>query len=141
MMTLRSRSKSSKPLPQSSSPSIALLPQLLPFSDSGLQVPRSFSPPPATEGMTALSPWSKGLRGTPQEAARRWTRRQEEARHHLVIWPIVAVLLVFTMSVPILPCLIACLADTLPATASPSSYKWSSTPSSKEKCILTSLAL
>lgn len=94
--TMRSISKSAPPTrPSSPQSTAALLPAPLSFSDSGLQVPRSISPPPATEGMTALSPWSKGLRGTPQEAARRWTRRQEEARHHFVIWPIVAVLIVF----------------------------------------------
>ncbi|GAA5891918.1 hypothetical protein JCM5296_003271 [Sporobolomyces johnsonii] len=59
--------------------------------------PRSLSPPPATEGMTALSPWSKGLRGTAQEARLRWTKRQNESRHHFIIWPIVAVLLTFTI--------------------------------------------
>lgn len=81
---------------------------------------RADSPPPATRGITALSPWSKGLRGTKQEAAARWTRRQIESRHHFVIvrtrprrgplhpvadldervsfqWPLVALLLVFTI--------------------------------------------
>ncbi|GAA5940551.1 hypothetical protein JCM1841_001267 [Sporobolomyces salmonicolor] len=47
--------------------------------------PRSLSPPPMTEGMTALSPWSKGLRGTDREASIRWTKRQIESRHHFII--------------------------------------------------------
>ncbi|GAA5979402.1 hypothetical protein JCM10908_002910 [Rhodotorula pacifica] len=59
--------------------------------------PRSGSPPPATRGMTALSPWSKGLRGTKRDAASRWTRRQIQSRHHFIIWPLVAVLLIFTI--------------------------------------------
>ncbi|GAA5970851.1 hypothetical protein JCM8115_007018, partial [Rhodotorula mucilaginosa] len=53
--------------------------------------------PPASRGMTALSPWSKGLRGTKHDAAARWTRRQAQSRHHFIIWPLVAVLLVFTI--------------------------------------------
>lgn len=52
------------------------------LSDSGR---RAASPPPATRGMTALSPWSKGLRGSKQDAAARWTRRQIQSRHHFVI--------------------------------------------------------
>ncbi|BGP22276.1 hypothetical protein Rt10032_c07g3248 [Rhodotorula toruloides] len=60
--------------------------------------PRPYSPPPATEGMTALSPWSKGLRGTAKDAAKRLEKRQEASKHHLIIWPFVAVLLVFTIA-------------------------------------------
>lgn len=41
--------------------------------------------PPASRGMTALSPWSKGLRGTKHDAAARWTRRQAQSRHHFII--------------------------------------------------------
>ncbi|GAA5884909.1 hypothetical protein JCM6882_007147 [Rhodosporidiobolus microsporus] len=79
----------SPPSPSSSTSSLA--------QDSGMQLPRSVSPPPATEGMTAIAPWSKGLRGTNAEAAERWTRREVESRHHFIIWPIVAVLLTFTI--------------------------------------------
>ncbi|GAA6020134.1 hypothetical protein JCM11491_005538 [Sporobolomyces phaffii] len=53
--------------------------------------------PSASRGMTALSTWSKGVRGTPQDAHARWTRRQIESRHHFIIWPICAVLLTFAI--------------------------------------------
>ncbi|BGP29477.1 hypothetical protein JCM10296v2_001216 [Rhodotorula toruloides] len=68
-------------------------------SSSDKQPPpqRPYSPPPATEGMTALSPWSKGLRGTAKDAATRLKKRQEASKHHFIIWPIVAILLVFTI--------------------------------------------
>ncbi|GAA6043037.1 hypothetical protein JCM8097_005126 [Rhodosporidiobolus ruineniae] len=120
LMTMRSLSKSaptsyppaaSVPLPSSrpSSRASTLLPPYDPApapapsastsssSLAGVQVPRSVSPPPATEGMTAVAPWSKGLRGTDKEAAERWTKRQIESRHHFIIWPLVAVLLLFTI--------------------------------------------
>lgn len=41
--------------------------------------------PSASQGMTALSTWSKGVRGTPRDAHLRWTRRQIESRHHFII--------------------------------------------------------
>ncbi|BGP45413.1 hypothetical protein JCM10450v2_001231 [Rhodotorula kratochvilovae] len=100
MMTMRSISKSrppasSVPLPLSRTGSSASLPSYRSsptgsgsLSDSGVQASRALSPPPATTGMTALSPWSKGLRGSDREAAQRWTRRQ---------WPLVALLLVFVI--------------------------------------------
>ncbi|GAA5857393.1 hypothetical protein JCM8547_002256 [Rhodosporidiobolus lusitaniae] len=107
LMTMRSVSKTpvGQPKPSSSSTSAASIP--LPVSrptsaasassTGGIQVSRSVSPPPATEGMTAVAPWSKGLRGTDAEAAERWSKRESESRHHFIIWPIVAVLLTFTI--------------------------------------------
>ncbi|GAA5967868.1 hypothetical protein JCM3765_001904 [Sporobolomyces pararoseus] len=53
--------------------------------------------PSASKGMTALSTWSKGVRGTPRDAHLRWTRRQIESRHHFIIWPICALLLTFAI--------------------------------------------
>ncbi|GAA5924805.1 uncharacterized protein JCM15063_005738 [Sporobolomyces koalae] len=53
--------------------------------------------PSASDGMTALSTWSKGVRGTAQDAHLRWTRRQTESRHHFIIWPICALLLTFAI--------------------------------------------
>ncbi|GAA5973626.1 hypothetical protein JCM11641_005049, partial [Rhodosporidiobolus odoratus] len=104
LMTMRSLSKSSdqfSPPPAASVPLPASRPSsrasAASLSLSGMQVPRSVSPPPATEGMTAVAPWSKGLRGTNEEAADRWTKRQSESRHHFIIWPIVAVILTFTI--------------------------------------------
>ncbi|GAA6047754.1 hypothetical protein JCM3770_001761 [Rhodotorula araucariae] len=110
MMTMRSVPKSrhppasAVPLPLSrtgssaSLPSYRSLPVAHTLSDAGgVQASRALSPPPATTGMTALSPWSKGLRGNDQEAAIRWTRRQTESRHHFIIWPLVALLLVFVI--------------------------------------------
>ncbi|GAA6012516.1 hypothetical protein JCM10207_009026 [Rhodosporidiobolus poonsookiae] len=103
LSTFRSLSKQPAAIPSTSAPSaLPLPPSSAPASSSdpdnlaGMQTPRSLSPPPATEGMTAVAPWSKGLRGTSAEAAERWTRRQVESRHHFIIWPIVALLLVFT---------------------------------------------
>ncbi|KPV76933.1 uncharacterized protein RHOBADRAFT_51913 [Rhodotorula graminis WP1] len=116
MMTLRSMSKSrrtpsptSTPLPVSCSASTSSLPSYrssrtdpsrtaAALSEAGgVQASRTLSPPSATRGMTALSPWSKGLRGSDQDAAVRWTRRQAESRHHFIIWPLVALLLVFVI--------------------------------------------
>ncbi|GAA5819983.1 hypothetical protein JCM10212_005636 [Sporobolomyces blumeae] len=53
--------------------------------------------PSASEGMTALSTWSKGVRGTPQEARMRWKQRQVESTRHFIIWPLCAVLLTFAI--------------------------------------------
>ncbi|BGP13365.1 hypothetical protein JCM10213_005791 [Rhodosporidiobolus nylandii] len=100
LMTMRSISKSSKPLASVSASSIPLpssRPSSRASSVGGMQIPRAVSPPPATQGMTAIAPWSKGLRGTNKEAAERWTKRQSESRHHFIIWPIVAILLTFTI--------------------------------------------
>lgn len=77
------RSRPAPSLPSDASDEDALRVSALPAaSESRI---RAHSPPPATRGITALSPWSKGLRGTKQEAAARWTRRQVESRHHFVI--------------------------------------------------------
>ncbi|GAA5905850.1 hypothetical protein JCM8208_003355 [Rhodotorula glutinis] len=118
MMTLRSMSKSrrtpsptSTPLPISRTASTSSLPSYrssrsdpsrtaaaAALTDAGgVQASRTLSPPSATRGMTALSSWSKGLRGSDQDAAVRWTRRQAESRHHFIIWPLVALLLVFVI--------------------------------------------
>ncbi|GAA5841499.1 hypothetical protein JCM9279_000672 [Rhodotorula babjevae] len=114
MMTVRSMSKSrrtpsptSAPLPLSRTASTSSLPSYrssrtdpsrAALSEAGgVQASRALSPPSATRGMTALSPWSKGLRGSDQDAAVRWTRRQAESRHHFIIWPLVALLLVFVI--------------------------------------------
>ncbi|GJN87981.1 hypothetical protein Rhopal_000936-T1 [Rhodotorula paludigena] len=116
LMTVRSLGKSSSadpssvPLPLSRPASASSLPSYrsrVParapsLSDSEdadvAPTPRSYSPPPASEGLTLLSPWSKGQRGSNEEAATRWTQRQLKSRHHFVIWPLVAVLLVFVIA-------------------------------------------
>ncbi|GAA5853245.1 hypothetical protein JCM3766R1_001911, partial [Sporobolomyces carnicolor] len=104
-----SREASSIPLPVSSVESLTTPPRSLPPYDSsravtsmGPSAPASSTAaeerlPSASEGMTALSTWSKGVRGTPQDAHARWTRRQIESRHHFIIWPICALLLTFAI--------------------------------------------
>lgn len=39
----------------------------------------------ANEGLTYVSAWSKGVRGSAQDAHARWTRRQIESRHHFIV--------------------------------------------------------
>ncbi|GAA5865828.1 hypothetical protein JCM3774_003111 [Rhodotorula dairenensis] len=92
-------SLSPPPSPARTSPVVGAAP-----SSQGTRAARSPRPsgttnllPSASRGMTALSTWSKGLRGTKQDAAARWTRRQAQSRHHFIIWPLVAVLLTFTV--------------------------------------------
>lgn len=71
--------------PSNSSPSASDSDPASSSSDKAAPPRRPYSPPPATEGMTALSPWSKGLRGTAQDAATRLKKRQEASKHHFII--------------------------------------------------------
>ncbi|GAA5908725.1 uncharacterized protein JCM6883_004152 [Sporobolomyces salmoneus] len=66
-------------------------------TSASLPAPTTERLPSASQGATFLSTWSKGVRGSPQGAYARWTRRQLESRHHFIIWPICALLLTFAI--------------------------------------------